>query len=122
MTCLFCNSINISKAAIPRPTRFNNKIFSYHQCSSCGLVFIDPVPAVEDYQVMYDPRYHQAFYFKELAKDYSYLEPWMEKSPADKKLLDYGCGDASFLQYFINKGFHCSGTEYDSELVNQLAF
>lgn len=120
MNCLFCNSSHSRKAVIPRNTIFNNKKFSYFQCCSCGLVFIDPVPATEDYRVMYDPKYHQAFYFKETIHDYGYLDPLFDKLQIGKKLLDYGCGDASFLQYFLSKGYQCTGIEYDPVLVKQL--
>lgn len=120
MHCLFCNSPKIQKAVIPRTTNFNDKFFTYHQCRSCGLVFIDPVPAVEDYKIMYNPKYHTTFYFKEIVHDYGYLDPLLNELNHEKKLLDYGCGDGSFLQYFFSKGYQCFGTEYDPVLVKQL--
>ena len=36
------------------------------------------------------------------------------------KLLDYGCGDSSFLQYFKNKGYQLYGAEYNPSLVKKL--
>ena len=120
MHCLFCESDKIKKAVIPRPTLFNDKVFSYYQCSSCNLVFINPVPMQEDYRKMYAADYHETFYFKDQAADFSYLEPLMKKHQLDKTLLDYGCGDASFIKYFMAKGYQCTGTEYDPVLVQQL--
>jgi 2-polyprenyl-3-methyl-5-hydroxy-6-metoxy-1,4-benzoquinol methylase len=120
MNCLFCQSEKIIKAVIPRPAIFNNKIFSYYQCCECKLVFINPVPGEEDYKKMYAADYHEAFYFKDQPADFSYLLPFMESEQQDRTLLDYGCGDASFLKFFLSKGYQCSGTEYDPLLVKKL--
>lgn len=120
MQCLFCHSSNIDNAGFPRPTQFNNKIFHYKKCKDCGLVFIDPIPLAEDYSVMYASSYHEQFYFKDVIPDQTELFNLFEKFNKGKKLLDYGCGDASFLKFFHQKGYECTGVEYDPELVNRL--
>lgn len=121
MKCLFCESDKVRNAVIPRTTEFNNKVFTYHQCRNCKLVFINPVPQADDYQKMYSKSYHESFYFKEKIADYSYLNPFFEKYRLNNTLLDYGCGDASFLKFFSSKGVDASGTEYDPQLVKRLS-
>jgi 2-polyprenyl-3-methyl-5-hydroxy-6-metoxy-1,4-benzoquinol methylase len=120
MQCLFCHSSNIDNAGFPRPTQFNNKIFHYKKCRDCGLVFIDPIPVAEDYNVMYTSSYHEQFYFKDVIPDQTEWFDLFQKFSKEKKLLDYGCGDASFLKFFHQKGYECTGVEYDPELVNRL--
>lgn len=118
--CLFCESTALRKAIIPGSTFFNNKVFDYKRCKKCGLVFINPIPIEEDYQKMYAKEYHTSYYFKDQTVDFSYLEPLMQGFSKDSTLLDYGCGDASFLKYFASKGYKVTGTEYDPELVKKL--
>ena len=117
--CLFCYSTNISMAAFPRPTTFNMKVFSYNQCNDCGLVFINPLPATDDYDKMYAKSYHSEFYFKDIP-DYSNWLQLFEKYGQEKMVLDYGCGDGAFLKFFKQKGYDCIGIEYDPELVARL--
>lgn len=121
MECLFCGSTDIGKAVIPRPAVFNDKVFSYCRCRNCKLVFINPVPDPGDYQKMYAAEYHETFYFKDQAADFSYWEPVMNKFQGNLTLLDYGCGDGSFLKYFAHQGYKTTGTEYDPSLVRQLS-
>lgn len=120
MNCLFCHSPKIEAASYPRSTIFNNRQFDYKHCKECGLVFIDPLPANDDYGRMYAASYHDEFYFNETAPDYTNWFQRLEKYSCGKHLLDYGCGDASFLKFFHQKKYQCTGVEYDPELVNRL--
>src|ERR1051325_10801072 len=119
MHCLFCQSDQIKKASYPRATEFNGKRFDYLECKSCGLIFIDPLPAGDDYAKMYAKEHHDEFYFKEGSLDYSKFYELLEKNISDKTLVDYGCGDGSFLNYFSQKGYRCIGIEYDKDLVSR---
>ena len=100
MQCLFCYSSNIGKASYPRSTRFNNKLFEYKKCNDCGLIFIDPLPAGDDYDKMYEKSYHDEFYFKDTVPDYTNWFKLFEKYSKEKSVLDYGCGDGGFLKFF----------------------
>ena len=120
MPCLFCGSPEIVPASFPRPTRFNDKIFSYKKCQSCGLVFIDPIPTDDDYAKMYAVSYHDQFYFKNLGSDFDYLVNTLSAFIKEKSIVDYGCGDASVLKYFAKAGYRCVGVEYNPELVKKL--
>lgn len=120
MKCLFCESLDIGKTTMPRSTEFNGKTFNYYKCKSCKLVFLSPLPDSSDYEKMYAPGYHEEFYFKEQNPDFSYLIHDIEPYEAQRTMLDYGCGDASFLKYFLKYGYETSGIEYTPETVNQL--
>ncbi len=120
MKCLFCGSEQIVPARYPRPTSFNGKIFTYQQCIGCDLVFIDPIPSQDDYNKMYGKSYHDTFYFKEEKPDYTGLLEALQSKVGDKTIVDYGCGDGSFLQFFAKAGYKGIGVEYDPELVEKL--
>jgi SAM-dependent methyltransferase len=120
MNCLFCGSVKIENASYPRPTVFNNKQFGYKHCKNCGLVFINPLPAADDYGMMYSASYHDEFYFNETAPDYINWYQLLEKYGNGKKILDFGCGDASFLKFFHQRNYQCTGVEYDPALVDRL--
>ena len=120
MQCLFCQSPDVDRTSFPRPTFFNNKRFEYYQCNNCKLVFIDPIPSSDDYANMYAPTYHDTYYFKESEIDYSFFYELLEKNTTGKNILDYGCGDGSFLHYFSQRGYDCTGIDYDMNLVERL--
>lgn len=120
MICLFCQSSNLINAIIPRPTIFNNKIFSYFQCKDCKLVFIDPIPCHSDYEKMYSASYHDTFYFREVSPDYSDVIELVNQYRTNGTMLDYGCGDGGFLNFFSKHDFICSGAEFTPELVRNL--
>jgi 2-polyprenyl-3-methyl-5-hydroxy-6-metoxy-1,4-benzoquinol methylase len=120
MECLFCRSQYTKDASYPRTTFFNEKNFFYKECKSCGLVFLHPLPVAEDYDKMYPASYHQQYYFKEQKPDYSGFYELIEKSITERNLLDYGCGDGTFLRFFSERGYRCTGVEYDKKLVEVL--
>jgi len=120
MSCIFCGGNDITAASYPRPTRFEGKIFSYRQCRSCKLIFIEPLPTAEDYDKMYANSYHEEFYFKETDNNYSQLFNLLNPLMKNRFILDYGCGDGSFLRFLSKRGYKCAGVEYDSGLVQKL--
>jgi 2-polyprenyl-3-methyl-5-hydroxy-6-metoxy-1,4-benzoquinol methylase len=83
-------------------------------------VFIDPLPSADDYEKMYARSYHEAFYFKDAPPDYAPFSSLLEKYSKYRSILDYGCGDGSFVRFFFEKGYTCAGVEYDPELVKLL--
>lgn len=56
MNCPSCDSIGEKKSYYP-DVIFNDKHFSYLQCSDCRLIFISPFPDNEDFIKMYPPSY-----------------------------------------------------------------
>jgi len=120
VSCIFCKSKDIIPAVFPQPTHFNGKEFTYKNCRACGLIFIDPIPNEQDLQAMYPIGYHEAFYFHETPADYGFLYNKLKPVLQNGTLLDYGCGDGSFLQYMSGKGFKSIGTEYNPVLVTKL--
>ena len=45
---------------------------------------------------------------------------FLKNTARKKSVLDYGCGDGGFLKFFNQKGYACTGVEYDPALVARL--
>jgi 2-polyprenyl-3-methyl-5-hydroxy-6-metoxy-1,4-benzoquinol methylase len=119
--CIVCNGDRTTRSFYPK-LAFNNKIFEYRKCKNCRLVFLVPSLTDDDTEKLYDTGYHEEFYFK--------TEPGRNKERQSKllmqykpggNLLDYGCGDASFLRFLRNRGYELNGAEYQPKLVDKLS-
>jgi 2-polyprenyl-3-methyl-5-hydroxy-6-metoxy-1,4-benzoquinol methylase len=98
---------------------FQKEAFSYHQCSSCALVYVSP--RLNDDNLTYLYREGRSgyqtrhFYLPTAAyrKETIYLrkvKQLLEASPG-RKILDYGCSTGYFLQTAIENGFDGYGIE-----------
>jgi 2-polyprenyl-3-methyl-5-hydroxy-6-metoxy-1,4-benzoquinol methylase len=130
MSCLFCRHTNYTLSYLP-DTFFNGKRFRYIKCSNCNLIYLDPLPAQEDYSAMYPPEYQNGV-DKTILKDkyqklpglrFSYGEQFdlIKKSCEGKTLLDYGCGNGNFIANAQEEGLVCSGAEFNSDQVKILS-
>lgn len=103
--------------------------FSAMRCASCGLVYLNPRPSIEDFETIYPPTYH-AFDFSE--KDFglvykirSRLEAkrllsWCENLADDARILDVGCGDGfhlNLLKKYGKQSWHLEGVDIDQRAV-----
>lgn len=116
--CLFCESSQSKKSYYP-PFNFNNKRFEYITCKNCGLVYLSPLLNGDDLNTLYSIDYHNEFYFQQ-EKTYAPQLTLLKKHKPSGRLLDYGCGDASFLKYFQSQGYNLIGAEYNPAMVSRL--
>jgi 2-polyprenyl-3-methyl-5-hydroxy-6-metoxy-1,4-benzoquinol methylase len=116
--CLFCKSSESTETYYPKIS-FNNKKFEYRQCCDCKLVYIDPILNADDLEKLYSIDYHDEFYFRG-EHEYGKQLELLKKYRPSGSLLDYGCGDGSFLRFFRDKGYELFGAEYNPALVNKL--
>ncbi len=118
-TCLFCGNTQTSSTCF-EDTVFNNKTFEYVQCSQCDLIFVHPLPNEDDLMKMYPVEYQGA-----LAGDaYGRYDELFQKINTYGKyttVLDYGCGGGQFVVEAIRNKYTVLGTEYNPELVANLA-
>lgn len=116
--CFFCSSEASVPAYYPLIS-FNNKQFEYRRCTVCNLVYITPPLNGDDLQALYALDYHDEFYFNAV-REYRDQKALLKKHKTTGKVLDYGCGDASFLRYLANDGYELHGAEYNPALVQKL--
>ena len=116
--CFFCRSKSSGESYYPRVS-FNGKVFRYLKCGECGLVFISPSLDERDLAVLYALDYHDEFYFKS-APDHPALPRLFRRFLQPGSLLDYGCGDGSFLRSAAGAGVQLYGAEYNPGLVEKL--
>ena len=116
--CLFCRSNDVKESFYPK-VFFNNRVFVYQECVHCKLNFNDPLLSGDDYTVLYPIEYHDEFYFK-TKKNYARQLAILKKYPGIKTVVDYGCGDAGFLNILSKNGWQCTGVEFSGSLVERL--
>ena len=101
----------------PYGTVWKGRRFDYLRCEGCGSSFIHPLPSEDDFGEMYShSQYHQEFY-QEVCEEGALTElkaalPLLK--PAGT-LLDFGCGNGSFLIAARNAGFRAEGVELDEQ-------
>jgi 2-polyprenyl-3-methyl-5-hydroxy-6-metoxy-1,4-benzoquinol methylase len=113
--CYLCKSKKYKKSSLPA-TFFNQKVFTYYQCLDCRLTYIFPLPDPSDYEKMYGEVYYEGG----VAKDFSKQILILKKYFASGRILDYGCGDGSFVKLCLEAGYQCDGVEYNPEIIKSL--
>jgi SAM-dependent methyltransferase len=97
----------------------HNDRFSLKKCETCSLVATSPMPSDELLQRYYDQDYWQAgrvkndsilniLYKLRMRRIVSAIRKYANY---DSKILDWGCGDGSFIKLLRNFGLHCSGID-----------
>ena len=87
--------------------------FSAMRCRGCGLVFLNPRPALSEFERIYPANYH-AFEFSEEEFGFVFnirrrleakrLLNWCKDLPDDASIIDIGCGDGFHLELLRNFG------------------
>ena len=114
------------------------KDFEYHtsadtflamRCDLCGLIYLNPRPAVSEFRKIYPSTYH-AYNFSEKKFGFVYkirsrLEAWRllkhcRNLPSDARILDVGCGDGfhlNLLRKFGKKTWSLEGIDINKHAV-----
>ncbi len=128
MNCLFCDSHQVSLTSLPT-NLFNGRVFSYHKCASCGLLFVDPIPNAADLELIYPTSYQGKLSKNRIQNDqklpglrfkYSEIYKAIKNFSGKSTILDYGCGNGQFLYNAQINGFKTIGVEYNPKMVELL--
>lgn len=119
-TCPVCHAQKAKESYLP-PTSFNKKKFNYMRCCKCNAIFVSPFPDQSDYEKMY-PINYQGNISQEntFNRDINGLVTLINKYSNGKNILDYGCGNGSFLHQMSKLGFQCTGVELNILLIESL--
>lgn len=134
MECLICGA-KVFKPYYYPPNLFNNKTFTYHECTNCHSAQISPLPNDEDMALMYGstdhayllslkdgellthnftyPKYNHQGFQLEFFSRYNYKQ-------YGKTLLDIGCGSGYYMSYAKTFGFSCFGIEFSTDFAKLL--
>ncbi len=123
--CCVCDSGDADPVGLGRDYEYHTSpdTFLAMRCNSCGLIYLNPRPSVDDLDTIYPDSYH-AFDFSEedfgfVHKVRSRLEAsrllsWCKGLPDDAKILDIGCGDGfhlDLLKRYGNKNWTAEGID-----------
>lgn len=127
--CPVCRTAG-STSAVRSAIDSRGAAHAYRVCSSCGLWWLDPLPAPEQLAPYYAEDYYGAGDTKFSAK----LEKWIDRyrraragwtvratGRAGGRVLDVGCGNGRFLAAMGARGFDIHGTELPGRAAERAA-
>lgn len=135
MKCIICHSPDLV-GDYYRPNKFNNKEFHYFLCTKCHSVSIDPIPSLEEFELMYGENDHSYLgdfeSEKALLHDFTWNNYNHQKYQVDEfddslklakghNLLDFACGNGFYLAYALSKGFEPIGIEFNHEFAQTIS-
>ena len=126
-TCRLCGASGQRTILNDIITKDNDR-FVLNRCDNCALVTTYPMPSDRILQRYYDRDYWQSGQLENsTALNILYRLRMMpivsairEYATYDSKILDWGCGDGSFIKLLHNSGLHCVGIDAYKKDLNDL--
>ncbi|HLW64030.1 MAG TPA: class I SAM-dependent methyltransferase [Gemmataceae bacterium] len=103
--------------------------FAVVQCDSCGMCYTNPRPDVATVSQFYPPHYspHEAKPHRQRSvwsKLKFWNQPRVEKRPipwhGQRRLLDFGCGNGSYMQIMQRRGWTVTGLDVSERMVERI--
>ncbi|SRR6266508_1223588 len=105
----------------------------FWQCNACGVVWLDPRPAVDTLGIIYPPHYYAyamsdtlsplALKGKEILDQFKFNAVLAHAGSMPTSFLDIGCGDGRYLNLFAKRGVpkeRIYGLELSEDAVRRL--
>jgi ubiquinone/menaquinone biosynthesis C-methylase UbiE len=110
--CNICNSTDLIKLK-------NYEKFYLIKCLKCSFVFSFKIPSFEEVVKCYD-RYDRQSLNELSLKNIEKIVIAHIKKYNPKNVLDVGCGNGDFLNFYKKHGINTYFTEYGDDLINKL--
>jgi SAM-dependent methyltransferase len=104
-------------------TIWEHEAFQYRKCRNCNSVFVCPAPTQEQLRSIYSwDSYHAVKLAVSKPSDFDRTFAVLARAvPGSQvKILDFGCGDGSFLVEARHRGYACEGIEYSCATIEQV--
>jgi SAM-dependent methyltransferase len=123
--CLVCAGAEAQLVYAECPDYYQGKPFrvDYHRCRACDLLQQHPLPRdlaamYEDYPIhVRKSRLYDALRWLVMGRLYYDAR----SHPPGTRIVDYGCGDGSYLGTLVGKGFDLIGYETDERQAKRLS-
>jgi 2-polyprenyl-3-methyl-5-hydroxy-6-metoxy-1,4-benzoquinol methylase len=122
-SCPICGGIP-TRPAFPYETIWNGKTFRYRRCDDCNTTSVDPVPNEVELETIYAwNNYHRRHFGRrdDLGRHRDSMSFLRTQLPAARTLLDFGCGDGSYLVAARESGYRAHGVEYELGTIKHAA-
>jgi SAM-dependent methyltransferase len=126
--CQICNSKNIAKIFTYQDRHYLtiDEKFDIWQCNECHLLFLNPMPNMEELMSYYPKSYYS--YEKKIKNNMwkENLVKLLKVEPSDldnipitnnRRVLDFGCGSGWSLDLYKEKGFTTYGLDLDRDAI-----
>ncbi len=139
-TCPLCSGTGTAAFSCTDLMFSGDRMFHYHQCNDCGLIYQQPFPDEidiagfypENYNIYTEPTHTTFSASKRLYLNtrlgYTHLDttgasrprivneviPWVPNG----KLLDIGCGNGEYLLRMKSIGWQCTGVEFNDQAAS----
>jgi SAM-dependent methyltransferase len=112
--CILCGG-SLSSGPLLAGYRWRDQSFWFRQCRDCGSSVVDPLPSEEQLTEIYrQDQYHDVHCAD--VDDEITPTAWSDIVPMlgrVARLLDFGCGNGTFLKQAASSGFEAVGVELD---------
>ena len=114
--CILCGG-EIGAIAFPYGTRWSGRGYEYRRCRKCRCKVVDPIPSGPELEDMYRYSHYHSEYYATLESEVceTLLPEFLPLLERGGRLLDFGCGNGSFLRLAKEAGFRAEGIEIDAE-------
>lgn len=130
--CCLCETENAAPVGVGEDFEYRTSAdtFVAMQCRGCGLVYLNPRPAVEEFKRIYPANYHTLEFSAEQFGVVYQVRRWLEARrllgwcrgvPDKARILDVGCGDGfhlGVLREFGTKTWTLEGVDADKRAAD----
>ena len=129
--CCVCGLDHTKSIGMGRDFEYNTSLdnFLAVRCDSCSLIYLNPRPAISEFERIYPKNYHAFDFSKKKYGIVHKIRSWLEAKrilncckdlPEKARIIDIGCGDGfhlNLLQQYGKKNWVVEGVDLDDRAI-----